>query len=46
MVMSAVARFRASEQIVSVSPLDERLARIEIAVEAIALEVERFAFKP
>jgi hypothetical protein len=41
MVMGAVARFRTSDQRVSASPVDERLARIEIAVEAIALEVER-----
>jgi hypothetical protein len=41
MVMGAVARFRASDHRVPASPVDERLARIEIAVEAIALEVER-----
>lgn len=39
MVFGAVARFRASDK--QAPPSDERLARIEHAVEAIALEVER-----
>lgn len=45
MVMAAVARFKASERAAEQgapsAPLDERLARIEVAVETIALEVER-----
>lgn len=44
-VLAAVARFRAQSQPGHAAPgdvlLDSRLARIEIAVESIALEVER-----
>lgn len=39
LVLGAVARYRAAER--QLPPSDERLARIEHAVEAIALEVER-----